>query len=142
MATDHVSSQPVPQGQGAFEIDALPLPQLGQGGAGQSFRRRVHGKVIGTVGLHREADTVDRNGFPICHLRHEKKRPEEEQLSERQVLRNIRRIDRNRARTREILTGRMNGDGSTFDLTVNTTGWEIKKLTGALADFALRWFEN
>ena len=75
-------------------------------------------------------------------MRHEKKRPEEEHLSERQVLRNIRRIDRNRARTREILTGRMNGDGSTFDLTVNTTGWEIKKLTGALADFALRWFEN
>ncbi len=75
-------------------------------------------------------------------MRHEEKRPESERLSERQVLRNIRRIDRNRARTREILTGRMLRDGSTFDLTVNTTGWEIKKLTSALADFALQWFED
>ena len=75
-------------------------------------------------------------------MKHEENRPEEERLNERQVLRNIRRIDRNRARTREILTGRMLRDGSTFDLTVNTTGWEIKKLTSALADFALQWFEG
>ena len=75
-------------------------------------------------------------------MKHEQRRPESERLSERQVLRNIRRIDRNRAHTREILTGKVHGDGSSFDLTVNTTGWDIKKLTGALADFALRWFEG
>lgn len=73
-------------------------------------------------------------------MKHELSRPEAERLSERQILRNIRRIDRNRAHTREILTGRVHGDGSAFDLTVNTTHWNIKKLTGALADFALRWF--
>ena len=124
------------------------------------IREREILQEIGALGndcviIGRDADVIleDRHPFRvfICAdiekrlercMRHEKKRPEEEQLSERQVLRNIRRIDRNRARTREILTGRMNGDGSTFDLTVNTTGWEIKKLTGALADFALRWFEN
>ncbi len=75
-------------------------------------------------------------------MKHEHSRPESEQLSERQVLRNIRRIDRSRRHTREILTGKTHGDGSSFDLTVNTTNWEIKKLTGALADFALRWFEG
>ena len=75
-------------------------------------------------------------------MKHELNRPEAERLSERQILRNIRRIDRGRAHTREILTGREHGDGSAFDLTVNTAGWNIKKLTGALADFALRWFEG
>ncbi len=75
-------------------------------------------------------------------MKHEQKRPEAERLSERQVLRNIRRIDRNRRHMREILTGRTHGDGSAFDLTVNTTGWDLKKLTPALADFALRRFEG
>jgi len=75
-------------------------------------------------------------------MKHEQSRPEAERLSERQVLRNIRRIDRNRIHTREILTGKPHGDGSTFDLTVNTTNWDLKKLTGALSDFALRWFED
>ena len=75
-------------------------------------------------------------------MQHEHSRPESEQLSEKQVLRNIRRIDRNRQRTRQILTDKSPGDSSGFDLTVNTTNWEIKKLTGALADFALRWFEG
>jgi hypothetical protein len=28
-----------------------------------------------------------------------------------------------------------------FDLTVNATGWDIKPLTSAVADFAMRWFE-
>ena len=75
-------------------------------------------------------------------MKQELNRPEPERLSERQILRNIRRIDRNRAHTREILTGKAHGDGSAFDLTVNTTGWDIKRLTGALADFALQWFEG
>ena len=75
-------------------------------------------------------------------MEHEKNRPEAERLTERQVLRNIHRIDRNRAHTREILTGKVHGDSSAFDLTVNTSGWDIKKLTGALGAFALRWFEG
>lgn len=75
-------------------------------------------------------------------MRHELRRPKEEQLSEKQILRNIRRIDRNRARTREILTGKARVDGSDFDLTVNTTGWEVHRLTEALADFALCRFEE
>ncbi len=75
-------------------------------------------------------------------MKHEAGRPPEERLSEKQILRNIRRIDRSRANTREILTGRSRADGSGFELTVNTAGWEIKRLSAALADFALKWFEE
>ena len=75
-------------------------------------------------------------------MRHEANRPEKDRLSEKQILRNIRRIDRNRANTREILTGKSRADCSTFDLTINTTGWEIHRLTKATAEFILRRFED
>lgn len=73
---------------------------------------------------------------------HELKKPRANRLSEKEILRNIRRIDKNRIRTREVLTGKHHGDASAFDLTVNTAGWDIKKLTEAVADFALRRFEG
>ena len=75
-------------------------------------------------------------------LAFEKKKPEDQRLNEKEILRNIRRIDKNRMRTREILTGKTSGDSSAFDLTVNAAHWEIKKLAPAVADFAVRWFEG
>ena len=75
-------------------------------------------------------------------MRHEANRPEQERLTEKQILRNIRRIDKARANTREILSGRSCKDCSGFELILNTTGWEIKKLTAALGDFAAQWFEE
>ena len=75
-------------------------------------------------------------------MRHEESRPADQRLNRKQILRNIRRIDRNRARTREILTGKQHGDASAFELTVNTTGWELRRLSNALGDFALQWFEE
>ncbi len=102
----------------------------------------------------RDADVIlhDYHPFRICvcadiHARlqrcmaHEEKMPAEKRLTEKEILRNIRRIDRNRTRTREILTGKSRGDGSAFDLTVNATGLEIKKLVPLVAEFATRWFE-
>ncbi len=74
-------------------------------------------------------------------LKHEEKLPPEKRMTEKEILRSIRRIDKNRRHTREILTGRAHGDGSSFDLTVNTTHWEIRMLTEAVADFSRRWFE-
>ena len=70
-----------------------------------------------------------------------KKEPEE-RLTEKEILRNIRRIDRNRRQIREILTGKSASDGSAFDLTVNAAGWDIKKLAEAVAEFSGRWFEK
>ena len=75
-------------------------------------------------------------------MAHERKQPRASRLTEKEVLRNIRRIDKNRSLTREVLTGKRHSDSSMFDLTVNATDWEIKPMTAAVADFALRWFEE
>ena len=74
-------------------------------------------------------------------MAHERKLPAETQLTEKEIRKNIKKIDRKRIRTREILTGHAQSDHSTFDLTVNASGKDIKALSGALADFTLRWFE-
>ena len=101
----------------------------------------------------RDADVIlqDRHPFRIyvcaemqsriarC-VRYEEKKEVPERLSEKEILRNIRRIDRNRRQIREILTGKTAGDGSSFDLTVNATGWEIRDLAEAVAAFSERWF--
>lgn len=65
-----------------------------------------------------------------------------EQLTEKEVLQHMRRIDRNRASTRAILSDSEWGKGGTYHLTVNTTGWSLKVLAPAVAQFALCWFEN
>ncbi len=74
-------------------------------------------------------------------MAHEMGRPTSDRLTEKEILRNIRRIDKGRSRTREVLTGKQRGDSSAFDLTVNATGWDIAAMASALADFALRWFD-
>ena len=75
-------------------------------------------------------------------VRYEEKKESGEQLTEKEILRNIRRIDRERRQIREILTGKSAADGSGFDLTVNAAGWDIKKLAEAVAEFSGRWFEK
>lgn len=66
--------------------------------------------------------------------------PEAESLSRRELEQNIRRIDKKRASTREMIGGGKWGERGAYHLTVNTTGWNIKELTPAVADFAARWF--
>lgn len=66
--------------------------------------------------------------------------PEEEQLSEKALLRKMKQIDKVRCQTREILTGSGWGQRENYHLTVNTTNWNIKELVPAVADFAQRWF--
>ena len=65
---------------------------------------------------------------------------EGETLSEKELIRKIRQIDKNRAQTREILSGATWGQREAYHLTVNTTGWEIKELVPAVAAFAEQWF--
>lgn len=75
-------------------------------------------------------------------MKHERKKEEAERLSEKEVRRNIKRIDKERANVREILTGGTWGEGTDFQLTVNTTGWDIKALVPAVAQFAEAWYEQ
>ena len=67
---------------------------------------------------------------------------EGEELTRDEIIKNMRRIDKNRARTREILTGSRWGDPAAYDLVINTTGWSIKKLAPAAAVFATSWFRR
>lgn len=63
-----------------------------------------------------------------------------EELSEKELLRRMKQIDKARARTREILTGLPWGERSAYHLTVNTGDWPLKQLAPAVAELALRWF--
>ncbi|MBD5133081.1 MAG: cytidylate kinase-like family protein [Clostridiales bacterium] len=65
---------------------------------------------------------------------------EGENLSPKAVEQNIRRIDKARARSREMISDSRWGQGGSYHMTVNTSSWDIKELTGAVADFARRWF--
>ena len=74
-------------------------------------------------------------------FRHEQKKTDGG-LTEKEVINNIRRIDKERARTRELISGKDRGDPSSFDLVVNSAGWEIKELVNSVADFAEKWFNR
>ena len=67
---------------------------------------------------------------------------EDEQLTEKEAAKKIKLIDKNRSRTREIISGTKWGERGTYHLTINTTGWNIKDLSYATADFAQAWFEK
>ncbi len=67
---------------------------------------------------------------------------EGENTSPKEIEKKIRRVDKNRARTREILSSSVWGQRDAYHMIVNTTGWEIKSLTPAVAEFAKRWFER
>lgn len=67
---------------------------------------------------------------------------ENEKLSSREMERKIRRIDKNRAQTCAIITGSKWGRRDNYHITVNTSGWDIKGLTPAIADFSEKWFDR
>ncbi len=68
--------------------------------------------------------------------------PEGERMTDRELLRKMKSVDKVRAQTRELLTGSPWGDPNAYHLTVNTTLWNPKELAPAVADFARRWFEK
>lgn len=63
-----------------------------------------------------------------------------EALTRRQLEQNIRQIDKNRAKTCELVGGGKWGDPVSYDMIINTTDWEIKLLAPAVAEFAMRRF--
>ena len=79
------------------------------------------------------------------HMRYKVKRCMEraaadEKLTEKELIRKMRQIDKARSQTRELMGGSDWGRRESYHLTVNTTHWEIKELVPAVADFADRWF--
>ena len=65
---------------------------------------------------------------------------EDEQLSDKQLIRKMKEIDKGRARTRDFLSGTAWGQRDAYQLTVNTSDWDIKKLVPVVAAFINSWF--
>ena len=98
----------------------------------------------------RNADVILREYKPfntfVCASRDSKlkrcleRASEGEILTEKELLRKMKRIDEVRSQTREIMSGTAFGQRDAYHITVNTTEWEIKELVPAVADFATSWF--
>ena len=56
-------------------------------------------------------------------------------LTRREIIANIRKIDKSRARTRALMTGAEWGDVHSYNLTINTTDKDIKELAKAVASY-------
>lgn len=65
-----------------------------------------------------------------------------EKLTRKDIEQNIRRIDKNRARTRQIVSDIKWGDRKAYHLIVNTTDWNIKELAPVVADYAKAWIDR
>lgn len=68
--------------------------------------------------------------------------PREENLSERAIRQNMRRIDKNRAKSRAFLSDERWGDPASYELVVNTTTGDIKALATATAAFVKTAFSK
>lgn len=66
----------------------------------------------------------------------------EEHLTDRELEKKIRQIDAGRARHQKLLTDRKWGDRDGYDLCINTTSLEIKKIIPGLKEMALCWFDQ
>ncbi len=64
---------------------------------------------------------------------------EGEQLSDKDILRQMKQIDKRRAEFHDIISSRPWGDKESYDLCVNTTGTEIKAVVPAVAEYFRRW---
>jgi cytidylate kinase len=67
---------------------------------------------------------------------------EVESFSDKEIKRKIKRIEKNRARTRFLIADGEWGDRKSYDLIVNTTGRNIKILAESLAPFVESWFKH
>ena len=60
--------------------------------------------------------------------------------SDWEIERQMKRIDKARAATRELVAGNTWGKRDSYHLTVNTTGWDLKILAPVVAEYAKQWF--
>ena len=67
---------------------------------------------------------------------------EDENLSEKEIIKMIKRIDKNRRKSHELLSDTKLGDPHEYDLVVNTTNWSIKALTPLVKEYVEKWFEE
>lgn len=107
--------------------------------------------VIKTIGAERDcvivgrcADAIlsEKNPFKIfvyadeqSKLRRCRERaPEDEKLTDRQMLRKFRQIDNGRKKLHDLFSAKRWGDKSGYDLMINTSNADVKSLVPALAE--------
>lgn len=66
----------------------------------------------------------------------------EAEFSEKEMKRNIKRIDKYRAQTRELVSGSKWGTREGYDLIVNSTDWQIKDLAVAVKEYIDHWYDR
>lgn len=67
--------------------------------------------------------------------------PANEKLTDRELERKIKQIDKSRAESHNMISPFAWGDKRGYDLCVNTTNIEIKSIVPAIAEFAEHWFD-
>lgn len=68
------------------------------------------------------------------------KATDEEKPSRKEIEKQIKQIDKNRANTRALLSESKWGDCVNYHLTINTTGWQIKELTPIISKLSELYF--
>ncbi len=66
----------------------------------------------------------------------------EEKLTQKEILSEMKKIDKMRARTREVISGSSWGQRDLYHLTINTTDWEIKDLVPSVYEYSRCFFEK
>lgn len=67
---------------------------------------------------------------------------EGEKLTDKEMQKKIKQIDKRRAITHDIVSDYPWGDRRSYHLCINTTGTEIKKIVPAVAEYAKIWFDK
>lgn len=68
--------------------------------------------------------------------------PENENLTEKQMEKKIRQIDKGRSDNYNLLSLSRWGEKTNYDLCVNTSNADIKEITPMIAEYAKLWFKN
>jgi len=66
---------------------------------------------------------------------------EDENLTDKQLIKLIKKVDKARAENHGLIAESRWGDKESYDLCINTAGIEIKKLIPGLADYIKQWFD-
>lgn len=67
---------------------------------------------------------------------------EDEKLSDKEINKKIKQIDKDRAKNYYLVSNARWGDKSGYDLCLNTTNINIKEFTLIIAEYAKRWLEE
>ncbi len=87
------------------------------------------------------------NIFVYAHMdakvkRCKERNSENESWTDKELVRKIREVDKNRAKYRSIYADTKWGDRENYNLCVNTTNVEIKTIVPSLAQYIKTWFEQ